>query len=237
MLHLILAVAGLASGGGIIGLVAKFGLKTVLGNAGAFIKRVPRWAWIALAVVLAIGAGAIWHGRQLRAHDKALTAQVIADRDVQWNKRLAAEHAAALAWKAKADQQLQTITQMQRKVTDEETRRIAADAAAVRLRGPGAAAAPAGCRPGHPAELPGIAGRPVAQPGGAANAGTEVPAEDGSNRWAIVPWDWAVDVVSERDAFRVEAIGWRSWHASIAAYWQRMQQEQQRQQSVKEPSQ
>jgi hypothetical protein len=223
-------MAGIGTG------LAALNIGARLAGVGGFFKSVPRWVWIALAIVLAIVAVVIWHGRQVRAHDKALTAQVIAERDAQWNKRLDAEHRAALAWKAKADQQLQTITQMQRKFNDEENRRRDADAAAVRLRGPGAAAAPAGCRPGNSAELSRIAGRPVAQPGAAANAGTQMPAGDGSDHWAVVPWNWLVDVVSERDAFRGEAISWRSWHASIAGYWQRMQQEQQ-QQAAKEPGQ
>lgn len=46
-----------------------------------------------------------------------------------------------------------------------------------------------------------------------------MPSGDGEGQLAIVPWDWLVAVVSERDAFRVEDIGWRGWHAELTQYW------------------
>jgi type VI protein secretion system component VasK len=66
MLSIILGVVGLAGGGSLAALVAKFGAKAVLGGAGRLFKGVPRWAWIALLVVVALVALTIWH--QHRAH-------------------------------------------------------------------------------------------------------------------------------------------------------------------------
>lgn len=205
----------------ILGFFARSALMT--SPAGAILKRIPRQVWIALAVAAVLVAAIIWH--QAKAHAaidravKAAVASAIDKRDGQWRQRLDQEHRAALAWKGRADAQLAQISKLQRKLTDEETRRIDADRRAMLLRGPGKAAAPAGCRPGDHPGLPGIAGRHVAQPGAAADAGTEMPAVDGSDQWAVVPWDWLVAVVSERDAFRFEAIGWRGWHASITGAW------------------
>lgn len=229
MIGIILGVVGLAGGGGIAALIARFGLPVVLRTARAGFSRVPRWAWIALAAAALLIGGYFWH--QHKAHaaiDTAVKAAVTAaiqTRDQQWQKRLNTAHSDALAWKGKFDAEVTKAVKLQRKLTDEENRRIDADAGALRLRGPGHAAAPANCRPGDHSGLPGIAGRHDPQPGAAANARTEVPAGDGADQWAVVPWNWAVDVVSERDAFRVEAIAWRGWHATIAGMWERMRQQ------------
>jgi hypothetical protein len=225
MIATIIGIVGLAGGGGIAALVAKFGLKVVLGNVGGFFKGLPSWAWIAAAAVAALVGGTFLHQHKAHQHDTALVKVTIAKRDGQWMKRLADEHAAGRAWKGQAEAQLTKVAQLQRKLTDEETARIAADATALRLRGAGKAAAPAGCRPVDPARLPAATGGHVAQPGPAADAGTEVPAGDGQDQWAIVPWDWLVDVVSERDAFRVEAIGWRGYQATVTGVWNRLKAE------------
>lgn len=212
-------MAGIGAG------LAALNIGARLTGVAGFFKRVPRWVWIALAIALAIVAVVVWHDRQIRAHDKALTAQVTADRDAQWNKRLAAERRAALAWKTRFDAEVAAKIKLQRKLNDEEARRIDADRNALRLRGPGQAAAPAGCRPVDHPGLAGLAGRHEPQPGTAANAGTQMPAGDGQDQWAVVPWNWLVDVVSERDAFRVEALGWRSRDAMLAEIWKRAQQQ------------
>lgn len=184
---------------------------------------VPRWIWLLLAAAFVYHFALSWHAAQVKAHDQT----VITARDAAWQKRLADERAAAIAWKGRFDAQLAEISRLQRKVTDEQNRRIAADATALRLRGAGAAAAPANCRPGAAAGLAGVASGHVAQPGAAADAPAAMPAGDGSGQWAIVPWNWLVDVVSERDAFRVEALGWRSYDAMVAGVWKRAQQQQQ----------
>jgi hypothetical protein len=50
MIGIILGIVGLAGGGGIVALIAKFGLNVVLGKAASLIKAVPLWVWPALAV-------------------------------------------------------------------------------------------------------------------------------------------------------------------------------------------
>lgn len=213
-------MAGIGAG------LAALNLGARLTGVRAFVERVPRWVWIALAIAAILVAGWIWHGRQMAAHDADLTARVTAARDAQWQKRLDDAHADALRQRGDFDAAAKHITELQRKLTDEENRHIAADRADLRLHGPGKAAAAPGCRPGDHPGLAGIAGRPVAQPGPAAHAGTEVPAGDGPGQFAVVPWNWLVDVVAERDAFRIEAIGWRTRDYMLAQEWERMRQQQ-----------
>jgi hypothetical protein len=218
MLHLLFAALGLGGSGLVTYLV---GPAKVLG----FFKGLPSWAWIAAAAGAALVGGTFLHQHKAHQHDAALVKATIDVRDRQWMKRLTDEHAAAVAWKGRADAQLAAIAQLQRKLTDEETARIAADADALLLRGPGKAAAPAGCRPVDPARLPAAAGGHVAQPGAPADAGTQMPAGDGQDQRAVVSWRWLVAVVSERDAFRLEAIAWRGYQATVTGVWNRLKAE------------
>jgi hypothetical protein len=203
--------------------------KFVATRIGASLARVPRWAWIALAVTLLLVAGAIWHHHKAQAAiDRAVAAAVTA-RDAQWQKRLEQAHADALAWKGKAEASARTISDLKRKQHDEDLRRIADDAGDLRLRGPGAAAAP-GCRPGDHPGLPAAAGGPH-QPDRAASAAPgALPSTDrvpglpaaAADRLALVPWGWLVDVGQGSDDARAEVLTWRSWYAEQFAAWERM---------------
>lgn len=67
MIGIILGLAGLVGGGGIVALIAKFGLNAVLGKAGSLFKAVPLWVWVAIAV-----AGVFAWTVHSRNHWKAL---------------------------------------------------------------------------------------------------------------------------------------------------------------------
>jgi hypothetical protein len=90
--------------------------------------------------------------------------------------------------------------------TDEENRRIAGDADAVRVSGPGKAV----CRPAPAA--PGghdkASGKPDAP-------GPQVPPADS----AAVPWPWLVQRAEQADLNRAEVLAWREWYDKLVASW------------------
>jgi hypothetical protein len=171
-------------------------------RAAAVFTAIPKPVWEAIAVLGYLAALVATHQHFAHAAiDRAVTAAII-KRDGQWQQRLDQAHAAALTWKGQVETKATTIATLQRKLTDEENKRVAADADAARLRGPGKAAAPAGCRPGDRAGPAATADRPDGAAAAGANAGPQMPAADGSGQFALVPWDWLVDVVSEHDQLR-----------------------------------
>lgn len=90
--------------------------------------------------------------------------------------------------------------------TDEENRRIAGDADAVRVRGPGKAV----CRPAPAA----ASGHQEAGRNGDA-AGPQVPSD---NR-AAVPWGWLTDRAEQADLNRAEVLAWREWYSRLVDSW------------------
>jgi hypothetical protein len=199
------AAVTLIPGAGIALAVWRFGKEAVI----RFFRSIPPKVWIAIAAVALLVAACFLHGHQVKkAHDAAF-AEGAAAEDAKWQKRLDAEHAAALQWKAKADAAATKISQEERARHEDDLNSIAARADAQRLRGPGAAAAaPCG---GH-----GNAARVPAAPGGhvaadrSADAGVDrVPTDEGL---AIVSWDDLVDWAAAADGWRSEALTWRTWY-------------------------
>jgi hypothetical protein len=225
MLGIILGVVGLAGGGGIVALIAKFGLKAVLGGAGSYFKRVPRWVWIAFAVAVAAVALVIWHGHRMKAHDKALEARVTAQVNARWLAGVERLRQQAHALRVKAEDHAAQINTALKGQHDEEVRHIVSDAAGLRLRGPGIAAAQACSGPGGAAGFPVGPGRheSAGQPAGASPG--QVPAANGlpglpAERFAVVPWSWLVDTAAQCDVSRSENLTWRSWREQQAAAWE-----------------
>jgi hypothetical protein len=90
--------------------------------------------------------------------------------------------------------------------TDEQNRRIAGDADAVLVSGPGKAV----CRP-----APAAAGGHD-QAGGKPDApGPQVPPADS----AAVPWPWLVQRAEQADLNRAEVLAWREWYDRLVASW------------------
>jgi hypothetical protein len=169
---------------------------------------VPTWTWVALGIALAGLLGAWWHHGQVKRHDTA----VIAARDAQWNKRLDAEHAAALNWKAKFDAATIKLSAAIREKNDAEAARINVARDDLLRDGPGKARCGqvdypyAATRSGGP--QPPIGG------GGAATA--SLPPADGI---AAVPWNWLVNTGGKCDLNRSEAQSWRDWYAQLVKTW------------------
>jgi hypothetical protein len=90
--------------------------------------------------------------------------------------------------------------------TDEENRRIAGDADALRVSGPGKAV----CRPAPTAASGHEEGR-----GNGDAPGPQVPSDDR----AAVPWPWLVARAEQADLNRAEVVAWRDWYSRLVAAW------------------
>jgi hypothetical protein len=208
-----LALGVLVPGGGLAFAIAKFGARTVFGRIGDTARRVPTKAWIALAILAVLIGGYFLH--QHRAH-VALSAAYAAgssDRDKAWQKRLDAEHAEAVKWKAKAESEQASISNDIGARHAQDLRHIDARADEQRLRGPGQAAAPACVRSGDHSSLPPGPGGHVA-PGGAGDA--TVAGLPQGEPLAIVPWNPLVAFGADHDTDRAEVMAWREWYTRQA---------------------
>lgn len=166
----------------------------------AFLGRIPRGAWIAAAVVAILLLGTCAHKRAVTKFGKERYAAGVkyeGDRIAAKARTLAAE-AAAISAKA-------------RSLNSEKNRRIASDADAVRVRGPGKASCLNPATPGASRYIP-PAGKPDA-------ARPEVPAANGEALLAAVPWPWLVDRAEQCDLNRAEAETWRAWHKQLEDAW------------------
>jgi hypothetical protein len=189
--------------------LAGIGIAARLAGAGGMLRRVPWQAWAALAVIIAIGLGAWWHGHKVKS------AFAAAERrgEERAYTRVAAQ---ALEIKRKADAASLKISTDLRNQNDVEARNIARTADDLRLRGPGKAACPG--RSG----LPAAAGGPQPTGRAADAAGDPLPADGG---FAAVPWGWLVDRGEQCDLNRAEVISWRAWHQQQSTAWRALQSE------------
>lgn len=165
--------------------------------AKAAFGMVPKWVWAALAGAILFAFAVNWHSGKVRAFG---------------NERYQAGYDAAKgeieALRRQVNQRNAELAAALRSKSDEENRRIAADADNLRLRGAGKAA----CVARLPAAAGGHdeAGRP------ADAAGPEMPAGE----WAAVPWGWLVGRAETHDLYRNEALSWREWHKAFSAEWE-----------------
>lgn len=186
------------------GLTTGIGVKAAGSAVSAFFGKVPVWLrWTLLALLIA-AAGLWWHRH---AAHKAIAAAEKRGADAAYAN--VAKQASELA--SKADTLNRSLSAKIRSRTDEETRRIAADADALRLRGPGAA------RCAAVASLPRSASGHVEAAANADAAGPALPPDD----FAAVPWGWLVNRSEEHDALLAEVKGWRSWHETFKREWDR----------------
>jgi hypothetical protein len=214
----ILGISGLGIGAVGIGMAifAPGLLANIAKSVVGFLSAIPPKGWIAIGVGAALILGFFLH--QSKAH-KALAAEYArgaSDEDAKWQKRLDAEHKAAMDWKAKADSASSKITDEERARHEAERDAIAARADDQRVRGPGkAAAAPCG-RSSGPAGLP-------ASPGGSVSGGSAVDASlaglSQGQGLAVVPWDDLTTFAASHDAAVAENRTWRSWYAREAKHW------------------
>jgi hypothetical protein len=104
-----------------------------------------------------------------------------------------------------SEQAAQKLAKKIKDQTDEENRRIAGDAHALRVSGPGKAL----CR-----------SVPTAPGNGASSANPDVtgPALPPDDR-AAVPWNWLVQRAQEHDELLNETSAWRQWYQEVLKVW------------------
>lgn len=180
--------------------------------AGAAMKLVPNYVWYALFGALALHFALGWHSGKVKAHDAA----TIAARDAYWNDRIQAVAKQAAGIRDKAENTARQITEKVRTDNENQARIIAADAGALRLRGPGAASDD--CRSVDHSGIPVAAGG--AGQGGGAGAAARPQVPDGDR--ASVSWRWLVNSAEQADLNRAEVLSWRSWYQQQAAAWEKM---------------
>lgn len=158
----------------------------------AFLGRVPRAVWIALAVTLVLWLGTRWYHGQIKDAER----------------RGADQAYAAIAKKARAlEAKANVIADKIRSKSDETARAIAADADVIRVSGPGKArcsAVPAPAR-GHEATS-----------GQSSPAVDQVPDGRGIDLIAL-PFAPTIGLGEVCDLNRGEVLAWREWYEKVAA--------------------
>lgn len=211
MLTLILSTLGLGGAALALRVFAPAVWAVLSGVAQA----IPPKVWLVIAGLAALGGAWWWHTSTVKAAYNRGYAQATVDRDAQWRGAFAKMNAAAEMWRDNFDRQGAALAAEIGAKHAQELRANAARADALRLRGPGRAAA---ClNPGGGAGLaPGSGGHDA--PGGAADAGMAgLPDE---TPMAIVPWPDLIQRSEDADADRAEVKAWREWYARTTAEWE-----------------
>lgn len=162
-----------------------------LSPVGKFLKAIPWQVWAAIGLAIALWLGVRWHNGQV--NDAFKRGEQAA---------YAAVEKKALELQAKAN----VIADKIRSKSDENARRISADADVIRVSGPGKAR----CSP-----VPAPASRREEAGGQGNAAGPEVPTDDR----AAVPWQWLVQRAEQCDLNRNEVLAWREWYQRVQEAW------------------
>lgn len=178
------------------GLLAKIALPAFLKPVAAFLRSIPWQVWAAIALGLIIWRGIAWHERTVDAAFQKGVRSGIEQTNARWQQRFDKQKAEAAKLAAEI-----------RRITDEQARHIAADADALRLRGPGKASCPGTT--------------PAARPGGyVAPAGSgnvtvdQVP--DGERIDLIaLPFPGAIAFAEQHDQCRNDLLAYRAWEKQI----------------------
>lgn len=173
---------------------------------GGLLRRVPARVWkiliIAVVVGIIIWRALAWHSgkvEDLRTTAFAAGRQSLAKDMVALRDQLESRNAKAAA--------------VMRSENDAKLRDVAVRHDALRVRGPGAAT----CSDSAFVS-PGSGGHDQAgRPGDGAVSG--MPDPRGSALIAV-PFAGAVGFSEQHDSFRVEALGWRKWHAHFVTEWE-----------------
>lgn len=181
-----------------------------------FLRGLPWQVWAAIAALALIAGGLWWHGRAVAAAHDAAFAAGRAHEAARWQGAFATMQQASNQWKTNYETAAAALSTERRLRHAEDLGRIAAAADDLRLRGPGKAAAPA-CRPIADPGAGTAAGGPVI---GAAEPDAPrpgMPAPDGPDQFALVPWGWLVQRAEEHDRLLSEALAWRAHDAEQRA--------------------
>lgn len=172
----------------------------------SFLGRIPRAAWIALAVVAILLLGTCVHQKKVKKFGQERYAAGVAYEQARLAKK-------AAELKAKVDALTGKITTQLKAKHDEKVIVINRAADDLRVRGPGKAACP-----GHSSVPRGSSGS-VSAGGGGNPATGQVP---GGDR-AAVPFGWLVDSAERCDLNRQEVLTWREWYKQQSEAWKKFE--------------
>lgn len=164
--------------------------------AKGVLKGIPWWVWALLAF-------AIFYRMTVGIHNGWIEDLKETSYKSGWDARDAAAKAAV----AKAEGEARRLAVELRSRTDEENRRTAGAADALRVRGPGAARCP------RPAATAPSRHEPAG--GGAVPPAGGVPDED----WIALPYLYAVNQAELCDFNRTEVLAWRDFYAGLTKAW------------------
>lgn len=171
--------------------------------------------WLVIAALAALGGAWWWHNSTVKAAYNKGYAQASVERDAAWRGAFDKMNAAAQAWRDNFEQRGAQIAAEIGARNAQELRANAARADALRVRGPGRAAA---ClNPGGAAGLLSASGGHD-QTAGDADAGMAgLPDE---TPMAILPWPDLIQRSEDADADRAEVKAWREWYARTKDEWE-----------------
>lgn len=167
---------------------------------GGFLKAVPRWLWILLALAAAIFFALRWHAGKVEdlrsssfkaGYDKAVA-------DGRTRVRI-------------VERRSESISSEERNKAHEEIQHNAVRADALRVRGPGAAAC---VDPGLPVGAGGSG-----TTGGRADDALAGMSGGERERLIALPFGETVDLAEQADANRTEVLAWREWHRRLTEMW------------------
>lgn len=177
-----------------------------LSPVGAFLKRIPRPVWIAIAVVAVLLLGTCAHKKAVKNHYEEAYNKGVADE----GQRIAAK-----ALKIAAEATL--ISVKLKELNNEENRRIAGAADTLRVSGPGKASCRDPAAPRASRRQPAIGSADASRPEMPTGNGPALP------ELAAVPWPWLVNRAEQCDLNRAEAETWRAWHKQLTENWEKQQ--------------
>ena len=172
-------------------------IRAILGRALSALSKLNLWQLLLIASLI-FGAIQTVRVKAEQRHSAKVEGQIS-----RMNAALQAEREAVRQKNA----QLADISALLRKANDEENRRIAGDAGALRVSGPGKAA----CRPVAPAAPSGR----IAAPAKPDAPGPALPPDD----LAGVSWNWLVQRGQEHDQLRAEVQSWHDWYDQLVKNW------------------
>lgn len=198
----------LLGGGGVIGALLFLvpGLRELIGKLLGSIPPRVLWAVLALAAIFAL---VLWHNHAVNAARSEGHKAGATESDVKWQTAFDTMHTAALDWKRAYELTGDKLADELRNAHDQTLDRNAADAADLRLRGAGKAAAR--CGPGSNTFMAQGPGGQGPDPAGSGAPAGPLPAENGPDQFAIVPWSWIVQQAEEHDSLLDEVKTWRAW--------------------------
>jgi len=173
--------------------------KAILGRAWGWLSHASLWQIVSICLCVFI---CVQHFQLVSARHSAAKWEGLA---VNYRRQLDAETEKNKA----AEKQTAQISKQLRDRTDEENRRIAGDADALRLRGPGKAVCPAlPSSPGGHQQAAPSSDAPVAQ----------LPNTRGAELIAL-PFDDTIGFGKSYDELLNENKAWRDWHDQVLKVW------------------